>query len=122
MCIASNGTVGRTGINACGDTSGGGMQPSQVSRKQESPGFSHGECQFNGTGAAHTSSRQDYETPQALFDKLNQRYGFTIDAAASPENAKLDRYWTEEDDALTKSWSGERVFVNPPYNRSRGVI
>ena len=39
-------TVGRTGSNACGDTSCRGTSvPSNVSSKQESPGFSCGERQ-----------------------------------------------------------------------------
>ncbi len=50
------------------------------------------------------------------FAPLHERFRFTIDAAASPTNARLERYWTREDDALTKSWEGERVWCNPPYS------
>lgn len=72
---------------------------------------------YTAHGAAMTSSRDDWETPQNLFDTLHAHYKFTIDAAATEANAKLERYWTEKDNALTKSWAGERVFCNPPYGR-----
>ena len=43
---------------------------------------------------------------------------FTLDAAASDENAKCARYFTAADDGLVKSWAGERVWLNPPYGRA----
>ena len=63
-----------------------------------------------------TSDKNYWETPQFLFDELHAKYNFTIDVASSGENAKVDNYYTEEDDALKKKWEG-RVFVNPPYGR-----
>lgn len=50
------------------------------------------------------------------FTPLHERFRFTIDAAASPTNARLERYWTIEDNALEQSWAGERVWCNPPYS------
>jgi phage N-6-adenine-methyltransferase len=50
------------------------------------------------------------------FAPWHGRFGFTIDAAASPRNAKLPRFWTIEDDALAQDWAGERVYCNPPYS------
>lgn len=59
--------------------------------------------------------RQDWRTPPALFATLDRRFGpFNLDAAASDGNHMCDRYFTEEDDALTQDWNG-RVFVNPPF-------
>jgi site-specific DNA-methyltransferase (adenine-specific) len=57
----------------------------------------------------------DWITPQAVVDVLNLDYRFTLDPAASRENAKCPRFYTREDDGLSKSWAGERVFCNPPY-------
>jgi site-specific DNA-methyltransferase (adenine-specific) len=66
----------------------------------------------------HSSVKRDYGTPQYIFDAINKEFGpFTLDAAASPENAKCKKYYTEKDDGLTKSWVGETVFVNWPYGR-----
>ncbi len=53
------------------------------------------------------------------FAPLHERYRFTIDAAASPSNARLPRYWTIADDALAQTWEGERVWCNPPYSNLR---
>lgn len=58
----------------------------------------------------------DRAITDADFAPLHERFRFTIDAAASATNAKLERYWTIEDDALAHSWAGERVWCNPPYS------
>ena len=63
-----------------------------------------------------SSKKDDWETPQELFDELNEKHNFTLDAAATDENAKLTNYYTIEDDALNQNWEG-RVFCNPPYGR-----
>ena len=68
--------------------------------------------------ALFQSNRHDWQTPPELFEPLHAEFGFTLDAAASAENALLPRYWTAEDDALTQDWTGERVYCNPPYGRS----
>jgi phage N-6-adenine-methyltransferase len=58
----------------------------------------------------------DRATDWEDFRPLNARFGFTIDAAASPRNAKLPRYWTAAVNGLEQSWAGERVWCNPPYS------
>lgn len=58
----------------------------------------------------------DMATPPELFDPLNARFGFELDVAASERNAKCARYYTLEDDGLTKDWTDERVWCNPPYS------
>jgi phage N-6-adenine-methyltransferase len=50
------------------------------------------------------------------FAPLHARFRFTVDAAATAANARLDRFWTAENDALSLSWAGERVWCNPPYS------
>ena len=69
--------------------------------------------------AAFMSEREDWETPQAFFDHFDRIYNFTLDAAAFPHNAKCDRYYTAEDDALTQRWDGV-VWCNPPYSNLMG--
>ena len=56
-----------------------------------------------------------WTAPQWFYDQLNDIFSFTIDLAASPENAKHSRYYTIEDDALTKDWTGECGFLSPPF-------
>jgi phage N-6-adenine-methyltransferase len=50
------------------------------------------------------------------FAPLHALFRFTVDAAATVANARLPRFWTAEDDALTLPWAGERVWCNPPYS------
>lgn len=61
----------------------------------------------------------DRALPAAEFWVFNKRFGFTIDVAASPENAKLPRFITRGQDGLSVSWAGERVYCNPPYSEIR---
>ncbi len=63
----------------------------------------------------------DRALPQEEFDKLHERFEFTVDAAASRHNAKLPAYWNEFEDALTVAcdWSGNRVYCNVPYSNIR---
>jgi phage N-6-adenine-methyltransferase len=71
--------------------------------------------------SVHFSSKKpDWGTPQAFFDELNERFKFDRDVCASPENAKCERFWTKQDDALTKDWEGY-CYMNPPYGREIGA-
>lgn len=65
-----------------------------------------------------SSLRDDWETPGELFNQLNDEFSFTLDAASSDENAKLEKHYTKENDGLSKSWEGETVFCNPPYGKA----
>lgn len=56
-------------------------------------------------------------TPRDFFEKLHVEFAFTVDVAASHDNAMLPRYFTEEIDGLAQDWSRERVWCNPPYGR-----
>lgn len=60
------------------------------------------------------SMREDWGTPRSVFDPLHAEFQFTLDAAATAENAMVPTHFTPEDDALTRDWSG-RVWLNPPY-------
>jgi hypothetical protein len=58
----------------------------------------------------------DRATTPEVFDPLEDRFGFTVDVAASERNRKVDRFYSIEDDGLAQSWAGERVWCNPPYS------
>ena len=64
-----------------------------------------------------TSNNPCWQTPPSLFRQLDERFHFTLDPCSSHENALCEKHYTEEDDGLSKSWKGERVFMNPPYGR-----
>lgn len=67
-----------------------------------------------------TSNTDEWATPQVFFDELNKEFHFTLDPCATKENAKCAKFYTKEDDGLTKDWRNEIVFCNPPYGREIG--
>jgi phage N-6-adenine-methyltransferase len=62
--------------------------------------------------------KDDWATPQALFDKLNGEFHFTLDVCALPVNAKCRRYFSPADDGLSQSWTGETCWMNPPFGKA----
>lgn len=88
-------------------------------------------------------SIDDRETPPCVWVPLHAEFDFTLDVAASHQNAKLDRYctldgawqrgeggpdglrvwgigkWPLKEDGLTFPWGSERVWCNPPFSRVR---
>lgn len=73
------------------------------------------------TEVLFSSKEEKWATPQDFFDKLNEEFHFTLDAAASSDNAKCTNYFTEEQDGLAQSWGGHTVWCNPPYCRKTGL-
>lgn len=68
-----------------------------------------------------SSKKMDWCTPQDFFDRLNEEFGFVLDAAATDKTAKCPLYYTPETDGLSQSWDrGGAVFCNPPYGREIG--
>jgi phage N-6-adenine-methyltransferase len=74
-----------------------------------------------------SSATDEWETPQAFFDKLDAEFRFTIDVAASADNRKCQHYYGLDHfsdrcrDALLLNWSGGIrpvvAWMNPPYSR-----
>ena len=52
-----------------------------------------------------SSKKMDYCTPQDFFNKLDQEFHFTLDAAATPKSAKCQRYYTPVENGLEMPWS-----------------
>lgn len=72
------------------------------------------------TDVMFSSKTDQWETPQDLFDELNNEFGFTLDPCADDNNHKCKKYFTKEIDGLSQCWKGESVFCNPPYGREIG--
>lgn len=64
-----------------------------------------------------SSKQMDWATPRELFNNLDNKFHFTLDAAADDTNHKCAKYFTKDDNALIQKWSG-RVWLNSPYGRS----
>ena len=65
---------------------------------------------------------QEWETPDDLFDVLNEEFGFDVDVAATEENTKCKQFISEGTDALNWPWLAPppismccAAWCNPPY-------
>jgi phage N-6-adenine-methyltransferase len=55
-------------------------------------------------------------TPQWLFDQLDERFRFTLDAAANSSNKKCAAFFDLQIDGLSQPWAPHSVWCNPPYS------
>lgn len=63
-----------------------------------------------------TDAVDDRGTDPAFISQLEAEFGpFTLDVAASPDNAKAPKFFTLNDNGLTQRWTGN-VWCNPPYS------
>jgi phage N-6-adenine-methyltransferase len=67
--------------------------------------------------ALFKSVNADWETPRALFAKLDREFAFTLDVCATRTNHKCAAYFTPEQDGLRHRWTGT-CWMNPPYGRT----
>jgi phage N-6-adenine-methyltransferase len=68
---------------------------------------------------AKRGARDDVDTrltPMRLWRQLDHEFGFTLDAAASIDNAKTAAFFDIEANGLAQSWAGHRVWCNPPFS------
>ena len=66
-----------------------------------------------------SSATDLWATPQDYFDSVAKEFPFTVDVCALPENAKCEKFFSPEDDGLSKKWEGV-CWMNPPYGRVIG--
>jgi len=67
--------------------------------------------------ALMSSKRTDWATPPAIFGPLDEEFGFELDVCATAENAKCARYFSPEQDGLSRDWAPSVCWMNPPYGR-----
>ena len=72
----------------------------------------------NGNG--NTPLRDMWETPQKLWEELNNQYKFLTDCCADSSNRKCDHYYTkekpfEEFNSFTKIG---KCWMNPPFSKA----
>jgi phage N-6-adenine-methyltransferase len=72
-----------------------------------------------GQLANQRGGTDEWETPQDLFDLLDREFHFDLDVCALPTSAKCERYFTPEDDGLSRAWDGI-CWMNPPYGEEIG--
>ena len=57
--------------------------------------------------ACYSHNSDEWETPDWLFQEYDAMYDFDLDVCATPENAKCKRFFTKEDDGLSREWGGQ---------------
>lgn len=65
-----------------------------------------------------STGKDDWETPKDFYKKLDDEFHFTLDPCCTHESAKCEKHYTKNDDGLSKDWSGEIIFCNPPYSKN----
>lgn len=63
-------------------------------------------------------SKDEWQTPLWLFEKLDEEFKFDLDPAATEDNHLTWAYMTKKENGLAYNWFGS-VFVNPPYSRMK---
>ena len=65
---------------------------------------------MRGQAPLFSSASEHWATPANVYAALDDEFGFTLDPCPLGET----------NGGLTRSWSGERVYCNPPYGRGVG--
>lgn len=64
----------------------------------------------------------EWITPEKIYRLKDDIWHFTVDACANELNAKTDRFFDLEVDALQGEFWDERVWCNPPYSNPASFI
>ena len=66
---------------------------------------------MNNTKILRSNESDEWSTPEALFQELDKEFHFDLDACASDENHKCEKYYTMIDNGLLKNWGGSYSLV-----------
>lgn len=72
---------------------------------------------MNDSKAMFTSNSDEYSTPDALFESLNDEFDFTLDPCATHENHKCLAYYTSAENGLNRNWGGNECSAIPRIAR-----
>lgn len=64
-----------------------------------------------------TSRTEEWDTPQYVYEVLNQEFHFTLDVCATKLNRKCDKYFSKAMNGLKRSWDKNICWMNPPYGK-----
>ena len=67
-------------------------------------------------GKGNTEERDDWWTPQWLFDKLNKQYNFTFDCCATLDNSKCQ--YSSANFKTINSVLHRTCWMNPPFSKA----
>ena len=70
---------------------------------------------MNGKEVLFAHSSDEWSTPKAVFDKLDDEFHFTLDPCATEENAKCKNFYTMSDDGLLPSWGAKSILQSTVF-------
>jgi len=71
-------------------------------------------------GKGNTPLRDLWQTPQWLFDSLDDLYSFDIDVCATKDNSKCDKYL--KNFFLERNLNDFVCWMNPPFSKSKEMF
>ena len=77
------------------------------------------------TAVMYSSKTDEWETPRLLFERLDREFYFSVDAAATADNAKCATWYGATLDALALDrWAAPpaAIWLNPPYSECRAFM
>ena len=69
-----------------------------------------------------TSLKDSWETPDALYDTLDEEFHFCCDVCANPDNARHPCFFSKDNSCLEAQWPRGCCWMNPPYGRDIGTF
>lgn len=74
---------------------------------------------FGVEPSEHEGDRDCWTTPDRIYLPLHEEFGFGWDLAASEENTKCPRFFTIDDDALSRDWTeiALPMWLNCPFSK-----
>jgi len=78
-------------------------------------------------GKGNVVSRDDWQTPEWLFDILDEQYKFRFDLCASDKNSKCMKFFSENNSFLDVKQNnhylvGSSSRMNPPFSKAKQMI
>jgi len=72
-------------------------------------------------GTGNTIERDEWQTPQKLWNELNKQYHFTFDCCAGHDNHKTVKY-SVYDFLDIKQLEHKSVWMNPPFSKAKEMF
>jgi len=69
-------------------------------------------------GSGNMPERDEWQTPQELFDKLNKQYNFSFDCCATKENKKCHYYSSDFIKIISTLSVMNVAWMNPPFSKA----
>ena len=77
-------------------------------------------------GTGNVVERDDWQTPQWLFDILNKQYNFELDCCANKNNTKCNTFYTKFETIflypVDSRWFNKVAWMNPPFSKAKKMF